>query len=112
VDDNFEVLFRTPTGQVRLEALSDSFRSIFVVVADLLLRLSLSTPRKEDVLQQEAVCMIDEIDAHLHPKWQERVIPGLRALFPRVQFIATTHSPIVIASVEPHQIFRLSLEES
>jgi len=111
VDDRFNVLFQTPTGTVRLEALSDGYRSVFVMITDLLLRLSLSTPRMEDLLFQEAVCLIDEIDAHLHPRLQERVLPGLRTLFPNVQFIATTHSPFIVASVEPHNVFRLSEEE-
>jgi energy-coupling factor transporter ATP-binding protein EcfA2 len=108
VDERFEVLFRTPNGTVPLESLSDGFRSMFVVIIELLLRLSLATPEPETALLQEAVCLIDEVDAHLHPKWQARVIPGLRALFPNVQFIATTHSPIVVSSVEPFNVFRLS----
>lgn len=108
VNDNFDVLFHTPTGIMPIEALSDGFRSIFVIITDLLLRLSLCTPRKQDILYQEAVCLIDEIDAHLHPRWQELVIPGLRALFPSVQFIATTHSAIVVSTVEPHNVFQLS----
>jgi hypothetical protein len=107
VDDRFDVLFRTPTGRVPIEALSDGFRSIFVIVAELLLRLSLATERPEEVLEQEAVCLIDEIDAHLHPRWQENVIPGLRAMFPNVQLLATTHSEIVVSTVEPKNVFRL-----
>lgn len=90
-----------------IEALSDGFRSTFTIVSDLLLRLNFATRDPEQVLQQEGVCLIDEVDAHLHPRWQETIIPGLRALFPNVQFIATTHSPIVVASVEPENVFRL-----
>jgi hypothetical protein len=107
VDDRFEVWFRTPHGRVRLEALSDGFRSIFVIITDMLMRLSLCTDDMTRVLDQEAVCMIDEIDAHLHPNWQEKVMPALRTLFPNVQFVATTHSPIVVATVEPHNVFVL-----
>jgi hypothetical protein len=107
VDENFDVIFRTPTGHVPLEALSDGFRSIFVIITDLLLRLSLATDDPESVLEQEATCLVDEIDAHLHPKWQETIIPGLRAMFPNVQFICTTHSEIVVSTVEPKNVFRL-----
>ncbi len=110
VDDNFEVLFSTPTGLVPIEALSDGFRSVFVIVTELLLRLSLTTDDPNRLLQQEAVCLIDEIDAHLHPRWQERALPGLRALFPSVQFIATTHSPIVVSTVGPSEVFRFEQE--
>lgn len=111
VDENFQVIFRTAYGTVPLETLSDGFLSIFVIISELLFRLSLATTRQEDVLQQEGVCMIDEIDAHLHPRWQANVIPGLRAMFPKVQFIATTHSPIVVSSVEPENVFRLEQKE-
>lgn len=107
VDDSFQVVFQTPTGRVPIEALSDGFRSVFVVVAELLLRSSLATADPDAVLEQEAVCLIDEIDAHLHPRWQDNVIPGLRALFPKVQWIATTHSENVVAAVEPKNVFRL-----
>lgn len=107
VDDAFQVLFDTPTGRVPIEALSDGFRSVFVVISDLLLRLSLATGDPNRVLEQEAVCLVDEIDAHLHPRWQDTVVPGLRALFPNVQWIATTHSESVVATVEPKNVFRL-----
>jgi hypothetical protein len=111
VDDNFNVLFQTPTGRVPIEALSDGFRSVFVIIADLVLRMSLCTDRPDDVLSQEGVCLIDEIDAHLHPRWQENIVPGLRAMFPNVQLIATTHSPIVVASVQPENVFRLEEDD-
>lgn len=112
VDNAFQVLFDTPSGRVPIEALSDGFRSTFTIVSDLLLRLNLATNQPEQVLEQEAVCLIDEVDAHLHPRWQETIIPGLRALFPNVQFIATTHSPLVVASVEPENVFRLEAEDA
>jgi|GEM_PF-2261140 len=108
VDDQFQVLFQTPTGRIPLEALSDGFRSVFVIVADLVFRLSLATDNPELALMQEGTCLVDEIDAHLHPRWQETVIPGLAALFPNVQFIVTTHSEIVVSTVQPKNVFRLN----
>ena len=107
VDENFDIFFRTPSGTVRLDALSDSFRSIFAITADLLLRLSLSTSQRGQVLNQEATCLIDEIDVHLDPSFEEGLLPGLRGLFPNVQFIVTTYSDRVMKSVEPHQVFVL-----
>lgn len=111
VDEDFDVLFQTRSGRVPIEALSDGFRSIFAIVSDLLLRLSLATSDQTKILEGEAVCLIDEIDAHLHPRWQETVIPGLRAMFPNVQFIATTHSPYVVGSVWPENVFLLEVGE-
>jgi hypothetical protein len=57
--------------------------------------------------QEELVYVIDDIDVHLHPRWQARLIGDLRRAFPRVQLIATTHSPLIVASVEPQQVFRI-----
>ena len=107
VNQRFEVIFETPSGTVPLAALSDGFRSVFVIVAELLMRLWLTGAPAAEMLDVEAVCRIDEIDAHLHPRWQEGVLPGLRTMFPAVQFIATTHSPRVVVSVAPHQVYRL-----
>jgi ABC-type arginine transport system ATPase subunit len=107
IDEALQARFRTPTGSVSLASLSDGFRSVFVIVAELVLRLSLATEDPYAALDQPAVCLIDEIDAHLHPRWQTQIVRGLQKLFPRVQFIATTHSPYVVASVEPHEVFQL-----
>lgn len=107
IDDDFRVLFRTPRGVLPLEDLSQGFGSVFLIVGELLLRASLAARRPEDIFEQEMVCLIDEIDAHLHPRWQETVIAGLRSLFPRLQIIATTHSPFVVSSVDPCNVFRL-----
>ena len=107
VDAALEVRFATPTGSVPLSALSDGFRSVFVIVSELVLRLSLATDDPYAALDQQALCLIDEIDAHLHPRWQLQIMRGLQRLFPRVQFIVTTHSPYVVASLEPHEVFRL-----
>jgi predicted ATP-binding protein involved in virulence len=51
--------------------------------------------------------MIDELDLHLHPKWQRRVIRDLKATFPSVQFIATTHSPQLIGEAQPEEVMLL-----
>ena len=55
--------------------------------------------------------MIDEIDMHLHPKWQWKVVDALKNTFPMVQFIATTHSPIIIASCKEEKLIKLQLED-
>ena len=53
--------------------------------------------------------MIDEIDLHLHPLWQQKIIPGLQKTFPNCQFIVSTHSPHVITHVKPECLFLLEL---
>jgi hypothetical protein len=55
----------------------------------------------------QVIFLIDEIEAHLHPKWQQRVVDDLSRAFPRMQFLATTHSPLIVGGLPPEQIFRL-----
>ena len=90
--------------------LSDGERGVLALVLDLARRLSQANPLLEDPLSEgHAVVLIDEIDLHLHPKWQRQIVHKLTATFPRCQFIATTHSPQVLASVEPDQVHLLAL---
>lgn len=107
VSDDFEVLFRTPTGTVPMERLSGGYQSVLVILTELLMRLSLATAEGGNPFDIEAVCLIDEIDAKLHPTWQERIMDELRWAFPRVQFIVTTHSEYVVSSLQPHEVTRL-----
>ena len=83
--------------------LSDGERGVLALVLDLARRLSQANPSLDDPLSEgHAVVLIDEIDLHLHPKWQRQIVHNLTKTFPRCQFIATTHSPQVIGEV-PHE---------
>jgi predicted ATP-binding protein involved in virulence len=85
--------------------LSDGERGVLALVLDLARRLSQANPSLADPLAEgDAVVLIDEIDLHLHPKWQRQIVRNLTAAFPRCQFIATTHSPQVIGEVEHNRI--------
>ena len=85
--------------------LSDGERGVLALVLDLARRLSQANPSLDDPLSEgHAVVLIDEIDLHLHPKWQRQIVRNLTATFPRCQFIATTHSPQVIGEVEHDRI--------
>lgn len=83
--------------------LSDGYRNMLGMVADVAERCVTLNPHlgKEAVAQTPGVILIDEIDLHLHPKWQRRVVEELMRAFPLVQFVATTHSPFVIQSLKP-----------
>jgi predicted ATP-binding protein involved in virulence len=61
----------------------------------------------KDIKLQSAVVLIDEIDAHLHPDWQRRIVGALSEQFRAVQFIATTHSPLIVGELEQHQVYRM-----
>ncbi|MDE0691344.1 MAG: AAA family ATPase [Gammaproteobacteria bacterium] len=85
--------------------LSDGERGLLSLVLDLTRRLAHANPDMVDpAANAEAVVLIDELELHLHPAWQRRVIANLTATFPRCQFIATTHSPQVIGEIERDRI--------
>lgn len=85
--------------------LSHGERGILAVALDLTRRLGEANPGlKDPATEAGAVVLIDEIDLHLHPKWQRQIARKLTETFPRCQFIATTHSPQVIGEVEHDRI--------
>lgn len=91
--------------ELDVRQLSDGERGVLGVALDLARRLSQVNPESDDPLGDgQAVVLIDEIDLHLHPKWQRQIIRNLEATFPRCQFIATTHSPQVIGEVPSDRI--------
>lgn len=87
-------------------ALSDGYRAYIGMVLDLLWRLLTASKNGESPTKIPALVLIDEIDLHLHPSWQRRVVPHLAKALPFVQFIVTTHSPIVAGTV-PHENVRI-----
>jgi predicted ATP-binding protein involved in virulence len=88
-------------GQLYLEQLSDGERGLLALVFDLSRRLAIANPASANALREGvALVMIDEIELHLHPKWQRDVTDRLRKTFPGCQFVVTTHSPQVIGEVE------------
>ena len=85
--------------------LSDGERGVLAMVLDITRRLAQANPKLEDPASEaEAVVLVDEIDLHLHPKWQRQIVHNLTTAFPRCQFIATTHSPQIIGEVEHERI--------
>jgi predicted ATP-binding protein involved in virulence len=97
-----EVILRFADGdQQPFMNLSDGQRAMLAVVGDLAQKAATLNPHLgADVLREtEGVVMIDELDLHLHPTWQRHVIEDLRTIFPKIQFICTTHSPFLIQSL-------------
>lgn len=87
--------------------LSDGEKCLLALVGDLARRLSLLNTDKENPLEGEGVVLIDEIDLHLHPKWQRSVVASLERTFPNCQFIITTHSPQVVGELPPESVLLL-----
>ena len=100
-------------GQQELEfdQLSGGYRIALALVADLARRMAQGNPHLDDPLESEAVVLIDEVDLHLHPEWQQRILVDLRRTFPNAQFIVSTHSPQVLTTVEPQRIVHLHRED-
>ena len=89
--------------------LSDGYRNMLAMVADIAYRAAVLNPQLEIEAAKETpgIVLIDEIDLHLHPKWQRRVVEDLRATFPAIQFVATTHSPFIVQSLQEGELINL-----
>ena len=111
VDQHFQVTMQLPDGSIPIESLSQGATALLGWVGVLLQRMYevYFDPREPqaDPLQQHAVVLIDEIDAHMHPAWQQGLAHRLTTQFPNVQFIVTTHSPFVVAGMPVEQVIRL-----
>jgi len=89
------------------EQLSDGYKIVLVLVLDIVSRMieanSLITGiTAEQLLKTQGIVLIDEVDLHLHPSWQQRIVGDLQTTFPNIQFIVTTHSPQVISAIPGH----------
>ena len=93
------VWYETPYGAVPQSALSLGYQTTLTWIADLALRLYERYPESLDPLSEPGIVLIDEIELHLHPRWQRRMMEDLSKCFPAVQFIATAHSPLVAQAV-------------
>jgi predicted ATP-binding protein involved in virulence len=100
------VLHHDVYGTLDVEALSDGIRSVLAMVGDIAYRCIKLNPHlgAEAARNTAGVVMIDEVDMHLHPRWQQVVLGQLRSVFPKVQLIVTTHSPQVLTTVAREHI--------
>lgn len=85
---------------LNVSQLSDGEKCTMAMFGDLARRLSIANPLLDNPLLGEGVVLIDEIELHMHPSWQRNVLKRLRETFPNIQFIITTHSPIVLSEVD------------
>jgi len=99
-------------GDVWFEDLGFGYQTSLTWLADLCKRMFELYPEAENPLHEEAVVLVDELDLHLHPKWQRDIVPTLSKVFPRVQFIVTTHSPHVLQSMADVNLYVLRRDET
>lgn len=91
-----DVYFIEKGYKLSFEQLSEGYRSVVIFVCDVLYRLSANIGKNKDLKSIKGVVLVDEIDLHLHPKWQQVIIKRLRSLLPNIQFFFTTHSATII----------------
>ncbi len=93
--------------------MSDGQRALIGMVADIARRACVLRGDETDIdvlTQTTGIVLIDELDLHLHPKWQRHIVGALKRIFPKIQFFATTHSPQVIGEARPEEIVLLTPE--
>ena len=112
--DTLEI--RDDAAQIYLpvDSLSDGIRAVVTLAADIAFRCVKLNPQlgKDAPQRTPGIVLIDEADMHLHPKWQQTILTQLRAAFPHVQFIVTTHSPQVLSTVAAENIRLIEQDEN
>ena len=107
-----EVAYRDGAGElmrIPIDQLSDGYKSAISLVADIAYRMAVLDPQLlENVCREtDGIVLIDEVDLHLHPTWQQRILGDLTDIFPKVQFIVSTHAPAVLSTVKSENIVML-----
>lgn len=110
VEDN-DFVFEHRGVRVPFAALSDGYRAYIGWVGDLLYHVTMGAPSGAKLTDSRGLVLVDEIDLHLHPEWQRTVVPTLSRALPHVQFVLTTHSPLVAGTLSAANIFVLDLDE-
>ena len=98
--------------KLSLEQLSDGYRNMVSLTIDLVRRAYLLNPTSNNPLAVSGIVLIDEVELHLHPRWQQKVLNDLTHLFKNVQFIVTTHSPQVLTTIKADSIRIVSADAS
>lgn len=103
------IVFKDET-EIPFHFLSDGYRNLLAIFADLAYRCVTLNPHfgKEANFKTEGVVMIDELDLHLHPAWQQDIVKKLKNSFPEVQFVATTHSPFILQEMDDNEVYKIN----
>ena len=110
--DRIGYISETTDGEVVMNALSKGTTSLVDLVTHLMVGMARYYGDATSWQKQPGIFIIDEIDAHLHPSWQRRIIPTLQRHFPNVQIFASTHSPMMVAGLKKGQVHLLKRDET
>ncbi|MFY1664738.1 AAA family ATPase [Pseudomonas sp. Pseu.R1] len=106
-----EHLFEMNETTLPFRALSDGFKAYIGWIGDMLFHICQGVASGQKLRQTRGIVMVDEVDLHLHPEWQRTVVPTLAAALPNIQFIFTTHSPLVVGSLTSENLFVLDQQD-
>jgi predicted ATP-binding protein involved in virulence len=115
--ENLHTDWRKRTGEIvivkngkslLLSQMSSGEKMLLAMVASIAIRLVLANPYADEPLKGQGIILIDEIDLHLHPRWEVKILPKLLKIFPNCQFVVTTHSPLVLANVHHQNVHKIA----
>lgn len=111
--DTFDILLNTKQGDIFFEYLSSGYKSCVYILLGIIKEIEYRYKDPYIKVQDfNGIILIDEIDVHLHPQWQARLVKALKELLPKAQIIATTHSPSIIQTAETNEIIALYFDEN
>lgn len=105
-----QLVYNIHEENMPIHLLSSGYQSVIWMVMDIAYRMAVLNPnlRSEAIARTAGIVLIDELDLHLHPKWQWKIVEALKKTFPKIQFIATTHSPIIVGSSKNEHLITVS----
>lgn len=107
-----EYLFKKEDQLMPFPALSDGYKAFFGWVSDLLYHVCMTASKGKTLVENRGIVLVDEIDLHLHPSWQMEILPNLSRSLPNIQFIVTSHSPLIAGSLQWVNLIALEPGES
>lgn len=109
----YDIMLNTPNGEIYFEYLSSGYKTCIYIVLGIIKEIEYRLKNKSVKAKDFAgVILIDEVDIHLHPVWQSKLLMALKEVFPNCQIIATTHSPSVLQTLEADEIIALGIDEN
>lgn len=108
----FDIFVNTPNGEIWYEYLSSGFKSCITLLLSIIKEIEYRFPDDCVAEDFEGIVLIDELELHLHPEWQGKIVSVLKLTFPNIQFIITTHSPHIVQNSEPDQIKALAADNN
>ena len=112
-DEDAQMIAVKHGTELSIAQLSEGEKCVLAMTGDLARKLAIANPSRENPLEGEGIVLIDEVDLHLHPTWQGRIMPLLIHIFPNIQFIVTTHSPKILSEITNEaDIFEIYEEET